>query len=77
MPAQCVEWYVLAASFTECPKGTFKEGYSNDGCSSCPEHSFANVTGSASCQCVKGRYRGTVESASLPCARECMHVFFM
>ena len=58
---------------TECPKGTFKEGHSNDACASCPEYSFANVTGSAICQCVEGRYRGTTEPASLPCA--CEHVY--
>ena len=59
---------------TECPKGTFKEGHSNDACASCPEYSFTNVTGSASCQCVEGRYRGTTESASLPCACECVYI---
>ena len=62
-------------SFAECPQGTFKEGHSNDACASCPEYSFTNVTGSASCECVEGRYRGKTESASLPCACECvLHV---
>ena len=60
---------------TECPEGTFKKGYSNDECAPCPEYTFTNITGSASCQCVERWYKGTTESASLPCACECMHVF--
>ena len=75
MPVECDEWYVLVSLFAECPKGTFKEGYSNDPCASCPEHSFTNSAGSASCQCVEGRYRGTTEAASLPCACECVHIY--
>ena len=64
----------MSLSIAECPEGMFKEGYSNDACASCPEYSFTNVTGSASCQCVEGRYRGTTESASLPCACEWTYI---
>ena len=69
---RCVLYVNISLSIAECLQGTFKEGYSNDACTSCPEYSFTNVPGSTSCECVEGRYRGMTETASLPCAGECV-----
>ena len=54
-----------------CPPGMYKDIIGNGGsCFVCPKNSNSTSPGSATCTCMKGYYRTSVETANEPCTSQ-------